>query len=157
VDFGALLLPAALVFGAPESLGTYQKGLFCESVQLIEHVAALAERGANPFRVVEDFNERARRRVCVYADEPEVRGNLVRVVKVIMAAGKHYSIYQTEVSSLGMVTTEVGAIEWRFSAPIIMYTLRVTDPIQAVRSWRSGDGIYNTRKSQDRLPANLHR
>ena len=34
MGIGAYLLQAALVFGAPDSLGTYEKGLFCESVEL---------------------------------------------------------------------------------------------------------------------------
>ena len=53
-----MVLPAALVFGAPVSPGTYEKGLFCESVALVERVVALADRGANPLRVVADINAR---------------------------------------------------------------------------------------------------
>ena len=69
MDFGALLLPAALVFGAPESPGKYEKGLFCETVDLVERVAALAERGANPTRVVADLNARLAHTACIYATQ----------------------------------------------------------------------------------------
>ena len=57
MDFGvgAYLLQAALVFGAPESLGSYEKGLFCESVALVERVADLAERRADPRKIVADI------------------------------------------------------------------------------------------------------
>ena len=58
MDVGALVLPAALVFGAPVSPGSYEKGLFCDSLALVERVVELAERGANPTRVVDDINAR---------------------------------------------------------------------------------------------------
>ena len=38
LEVGALVLQAALVFGAPDSPGTFEKGLFCESVGLVERV-----------------------------------------------------------------------------------------------------------------------
>ena len=80
MDFGvgAYLLPAALVFGAPASPGTYEKGLFCESVELVERIVGLAERGANPLRVVTDINARLGHTACIYATKADVRARTVR-------------------------------------------------------------------------------
>ena len=64
LEVGAYLLQAALVFGAPDSLGTYEKGLFCESVALVERVAELADRRADPVRVVADINGRLGHTAC---------------------------------------------------------------------------------------------
>jgi hypothetical protein len=132
VDFGALLLPAALVFGAPASPGTYEKGLFCETVELIERVAALAERGANPTRVVTDLNTRLARTACIYAAKPEVCARTVRFEKNLAANHSTYSIYQVQVTAHGMQKTEIGDIAWTFSPPLTMYTLRAAAPAQTV-------------------------
>jgi hypothetical protein len=132
VDFGALLLPAALVFGAPESAGNYEKGLFCETVELIERVAALAERGANPTRVVADLNARLAHTACIYAVKPEVRARTVRFEKNIAANHDSYSIYQVQVTAHGTQKTEIGDITFTFSPPLTMYTLRAAAPAQTV-------------------------
>ena len=102
MDFGALLLPAALVFGAPESPGSYEKGLFCETVALVERVAALAERGANPTRVVTDINTRLAHTACIYATKPDVRTRTVRFEKNLAANHDTYSIYQVQVTAHGV-------------------------------------------------------
>jgi len=132
VDFGALLLPAALVFGAPASPGTYEKGLFCETVELIERVAALAERGANPTRVVTDINARLAHTACIYAMKADVRTRTVRFEKNLAANHSTYSIYQVQVTAHGVQKTEIGDIEWTFSPPLTMYTLRAAAPRQTV-------------------------
>jgi len=132
VDFGALLLPAALVFGAPESPGTYEKGLFCETVELVERVAALAERGANPTRVVTDINARLAHSACIYALKPEVRARTVRLEKNIAANHEIYAVYQVQVTAHGVQKTEVGDIIWTFSPPLTMYTLRAAAPAKTV-------------------------
>ena len=85
LQFGALVLPAALVFGAPDSLGAYEKGLFCESVELVERVAGLAERGANPLHVVADINTRLARTACIYTTKLDVRARTVRYEKSVAA------------------------------------------------------------------------
>ena len=87
MDFGvgAYLLPAALVFGAPASPGTYEKGLFCESLELIERVAGFVERGANPLRVVADINARLGHTACIYATKADVRARTVRFEKNVAA------------------------------------------------------------------------
>ena len=132
MDFGALLLPAALVFGAPASPGTYEKGLFCESVALIERVAELAGRGANPVRVVDDINARLAHSACIYATKADVRARTVRFEKNIAANHASYSIYQVQVTAHGVQKTEIGDIEWTFSPPLTMYTLRAAAPTQTV-------------------------
>jgi hypothetical protein len=132
VDFGALLLPAALVFGAPESLGTFEKGLFCETVELVERVAALAERGANPTRVVADINVRLAHTACIYAAKPEVRARTLRYEKNIAANHDSYSIYRVQVTAHGVDKTEIGDLERMFSPPLTMYTLRAAAPAQTV-------------------------
>ena len=132
MDFGALLLPAALVFGAPESPGSYEKGLFCETVALVERVAALAERGANPTRVVTDINTRLAHTACIYATKPDVRTRTVRFEKNLAANPDTYSIYQVQVTAHGVQKTEIGDIEWTFSPPLTMYTLRAAAPAKTV-------------------------
>jgi hypothetical protein len=132
LDFGALLLPAALVFGAPASAGTYEKGLFCETVELVERVAGFAERGANPVRVVDDINARLAHTACIYAVKPDVRARTVRFEKNLGANRDTYSIYQVQVIAHGVQKTEIGDIAWTFSAPLTMYTLRAAAPTQTV-------------------------
>lgn len=132
MDFGALLLPAALVFGAPASPGTYEKGLFCESVALIERVAEAAERGANPLRVVDDINMRLAHTACIYATKPDVRARTVRFEKNLAANQSTYSIYQMQVTAHGIQKTEIGDIAWTFSLPLTMYTLRAAAPTHTV-------------------------
>jgi len=134
VDFGvgAYLLPAALVFGAPASPGTYEKGLFCESLELIERVAGFAERGANPLRVVADINARLGHTACIYATKAEVRARTVRFEKNLGANHTTYSVYQVQVTAHGVQKTEIGYIEWMFSPPLTMYTLRAAAPAQTV-------------------------
>ena len=132
MDFGAYLLPAALVFGAPVSPGTYEKGLFCESLELIERVAGLAERGANPVRVVADINARLAHSACIYATKADVRARTVRFEKNIAANQTTYSIYQMQVTAHGVQKTEIGDIAWTFSPPLTMYTLRAAAPTQTV-------------------------
>jgi len=132
VDFGTLLLPAALVFGAPVSQGTYEKGLFCETVELVERVAALAERGANPTRVVADINARLAHTACIYATKADVRTRTVRFERNLAANHDTYAIYQVQVTAHGVQRTEIGDITWTFSPPLTMYTLRAAGPAQTV-------------------------
>ena len=127
-----MVLPAALVFGAPVSPGSYEKGLFCESVALVERVVALADRGANPVRVVADINARLGHTACIYALKPDVRARTVRLESNIAANHTTYSIYQVQVTAHGVQKTEIGDIEWTFSPPLTMYTLRAAPPKQTV-------------------------
>ena len=110
---GAHLLQAALVFGAPSSPGTYEKGLFCETVDLVKRIAALADRGANPVRVVADINARLGQTACIYATKPDVRARTVRFEKNIAANHSAYAIYQVQVTSHGIEKTEIGRASCR--------------------------------------------
>ena len=132
LQFGAYLLPAALVFGAPSSPGTYEKGLFCESVALVERVVTLADRGANPVRVVADINARLGHAACVYAIEPTVRARTTKFEKNIAANHSTYSIYQVQVTAYPREKTEIGDIEWPYSQPPTMYVLREAAPARTV-------------------------
>ena len=132
MDVGALVLPAALVFGAPVSPGSYEKGLFCDSLALVERVVELAERGANPLRVVDDINARLAHTACIYATKADVRARTVRFERNIGANHTTYSIYQVQVTAHGMQKTEIGNIEWTFSPPRTMYTLRAAAPTHTV-------------------------
>jgi hypothetical protein len=132
LELGAYLLPAALVFGAPPSPGTYEKGLFCESVELVERVAELADRRANPFRVVADLNARLGHTACIYTTKPDVRARTVRFEKTIAANHSAYAIYQVQVTAHGVEQTEIGDIVWAYSQPLTMYTLRAAPPARTV-------------------------
>jgi hypothetical protein len=132
LEVGAYLLQAALVFGAPTSPGTYEKGLFCESVDLVERVVALADRRADPVRVVADINTRLGHTACIYAVKAEVRARTVRFEKSVAANHSSYAIYQVQVTSHGIDRTEIGDIAWTFPQPLTMYTLRAAPPAQTV-------------------------
>jgi hypothetical protein len=121
-----------LVFGAPDSPGAYEKGLFCETVDLVERVAELADRRANPLRVVADINARLGYTACIYAIKPEVRARTVRFEKNIAANYSAYAIYQVQVTSHGIEKTEIGDIAWKFPQPLTMYTLRAAPPARTV-------------------------
>jgi hypothetical protein len=134
LDFGvgAYLLQVSLAFGSPESLGAYQKGLFCESVALVERVAELAERDADPVRVVADINARLGRVACIYTLKPDVRARTARFEKTIAANRSDYAIYQVQVTAHGFDKTEIGEIAWTYSQPLTMYTLRPAAPPRTV-------------------------
>jgi hypothetical protein len=132
LEVGAYLLQAALVFGAPDSLGKYEKGLFCESVELVERVAGLAERRADPVHVVTDINARLGHTACIFTLKPEVRARTVRFEKIIAANDSDYAIYQVQVTAHGIARTEIGDIVWTYSQPLTMYTLRAAAPPRTV-------------------------
>ena len=131
-EVGAFLLQAALVFGAPDSPGTFEKGLFCESVELVERVAHLAERRADPVRIVDDINGRLGHTACIYTLTPEVRARTVRFEKSIAANNSDYAIYQVQVTAHGYTRTEIGDILWTYAPPLTMYTLRAAAPPRTV-------------------------
>ena len=122
--FGALIAPAALLLGAPENAGTFEKGLFCETVALVERVASLAERGADPVKAVADLNRKLDRRACIYAVETDVRAETVGFERTLTANKTEYAIYQVRVTAFGHQMTEVGDFSWKLSHPLTMYTLR---------------------------------
>jgi hypothetical protein len=132
LEFGAIVLQAALVLGAPHSPGTFEKGLFCESVDLVERVAALAERGADPVRIVAEINARLGHSACIYTLKREVRARTVRFEKAIEANRSDFAIYQVQVTAHGFSRTEIGDIVWTFAHPFTMYTLRAAAPPRTV-------------------------
>jgi hypothetical protein len=129
---GAYLLPVALVMGAPVSQGTHEQGLFCETVELVERVAELADRGANPLRVVADMNARLGHTACLYAIKADVRARTVQFEKSVAVRHGTYAIYQVQVTSFGAQKTEIGEIEWTLPQPRTMYTVRAASPAQTV-------------------------
>jgi hypothetical protein len=131
-SIGAYLLPVALVFGAPGSQGTHEQGLFCETVALVQRVAELADRGANPLRVVADVNARLGHAACLYTTKPEVRARTVQFEKSIAVIRGTYAIYQVQVTAYGVQKTEIGELEWALPQPRTMYTLRAAPPAQTV-------------------------
>ena len=62
----------------------------------------LAERGANPLRVVADINARLGHTACIYATKPDVRARTVRFEKNIAANHTTYAIYQVQVTAHGI-------------------------------------------------------
>ena len=123
-----MVLQAALVFGAPDSLGSYQHGLFCESIALIERVASLAERDADPFRVVSDINKRLGRTACIFTLKHDVRARTVRFAKTIAANHSDYAIFEVQVTAHGFDKTEIGDLAWTLPHPLTMYTVRPAAP-----------------------------
>jgi len=124
LTIGALVVPAALVLGAPANPVTLEKGLFCESKELVQMVVAQADRGGDPQRVVRDINIRLGHRACLYATESDVQTYILRYEGDVSANQSVYSIYQVQVTAFGRQKTEVGTIYWTLPRPLIMYTLR---------------------------------
>ena len=92
----------------------------------------MADRRANPVRVVADINARLGHTACIYATKPDVRARTVRFEKTIAANHSDYAIYQVQVTAHGIEKTEIGDIAWTFSQPLTMYTLRAAAPARTV-------------------------
>ena len=61
-----------------------------------------------------------------------MRARTVRFEKNVAANRSTYSVYQVQVTAHGIEKTEIGDIEWTFSQPLTMYTLRAAAPAQTV-------------------------
>jgi hypothetical protein len=122
----SLLLPAALTFGAPGDLtgGAYERGLFCDSIDLVERVVGIADRGGDPQQAVRDINNRLDRRACLYTTHREVFVQLVGFERNIAANHTTYGIFRVRVSALGHQPSEIGDLVVKFPQPLMMYTLR---------------------------------
>jgi len=122
----SILLPVALAFSVPSSPvpGAYEQGLFCESVDLVEFVVELADQGGDPVKAVREINKTLDRRACLYTTRGEVLTQVLSFERPIAANSTTYGIYKVTVSALGHQVTEIGDITWRFSQPLLMYTLR---------------------------------
>ena len=125
---GAFLLPATLLFGAPEALGSYEKGLFCDSIKLVEFVVELADHGNDPKKAVTDLNKSLDRKACYFSTREEFRARVVKFERNIGANQKFYAIYRVELTAFAPVKTEVGHLAWPLTQPRIMYTLREAQP-----------------------------
>jgi hypothetical protein len=128
--FAALVLPAALVLGSPAEIGSYERGLFCESPGLIELVVELTDRGGDPARTVHDINKTLAHRACIYATNADVRALTVGFERNIAANNSVYAIYRVDFTALGRTRTEIGNLVWSLPRPLTMYTLREARPDQ---------------------------
>jgi len=58
-SLGSLLLPAALFFGEPNNdPAAYERGLFCDTVELVKTVVELVDHGADPQKTVREIDAR---------------------------------------------------------------------------------------------------
>jgi hypothetical protein len=135
LQLAAYVLPAALALGAPadfgpRDLGPREKGLFCESVALVEHMVALADRGGDTDRAIAEINRGLDRRACIYVTRAQVRARTVRFERNIAANHTQYGIYQVQVTAIINPGTEIGDFTWTFSQPLTMYTIREAAPGQ---------------------------
>ena len=130
MDFGTLLVPAALLLGAPVSLGHYEKGLFCDRSELVERVVERADRGLDPREAVAQINATLDREACLYTSQPNVRARTVKFEHNVAANHTVYSIYRVDVTAFGWEQTEIGTFAWNLPQPVTMYVLRAARPDQ---------------------------
>jgi hypothetical protein len=124
-SIAALLIPAALFLGEPGSPHTsYERGLFCDSVERVAAIVEIADRGGDPFKAVSDLNRALARKACLYTTNVDVLMAIGEFQRAIAANGTTYGIYEVYISAVGHQTTEIGDLSWKFSRPVVMYTLR---------------------------------
>jgi hypothetical protein len=121
----ALLIPAALFLGGPGNPhATYERGLFCDSIDLVASIVQTADRGGDPTKALNDLNRTLDRKACFYTNDVEVLMEVGPFQRLIAANNTTYGIYQVYISAIGHQTTEIGNLAWKFSRPVMMYTLR---------------------------------
>jgi hypothetical protein len=122
----SLLIPAALSLGAPANVphATYERGLFCDSVELVASIVQIADRGGDPHKAVNDLNRTLDRKACFYTANVDVLMEVGLFQRSIAANSTTYGIYEVYISAVGHQTTEIGNLSWKFSRPVVMYTLR---------------------------------
>jgi hypothetical protein len=125
-SIASLLIPAALFLGEPANVphATYERGLFCDNVDLVASIVQIADRGGDPQKAVNDLNRTLDRKACFYTTDVDVLMEVGRFQRSIAANSTTYGIYQVYVSAIGHQTTEIGNLAWKFSRPVMMYTLR---------------------------------
>src|SRR5438067_1615517 len=124
-SIAALLVPVALFLGEPGTPhATYERGLFCDSVELVASIVQIADRGGDPLKAVGELNRRLDRKACFYATNVDVLMAVGQFQRMIPANGTTYGIYEAYISAVGHQTTEIGDLSWKFSRPVVMYTLR---------------------------------
>jgi hypothetical protein len=122
----SLLVLAALSSGEPVNVPhvSYQKGLFCDTADLVASVVEIADKGGDPYKAVSDLNRTLDRRACLYTTKVDVLAQVVKFERKVAAQNATYGIYQVYVSAFGHHATEIGDLTWKFSQPVVMYTLR---------------------------------
>jgi hypothetical protein len=122
----SLLIPVALFYGEPPNVShaIYERGLFCDSVELVASVVEIADKGGDPQQAVSDINRGLDRKACFYTDNVDVLAEVVKFERRIAANDTTYGIYRVSISGLGHQKTEIGDLAWKFSQPVLMYTLR---------------------------------
>ena len=122
----SLLIPAALFLGEPANVphATYERGLFCDSVELVASIVQIADRGGDPYKAISELNRTLDRKACFYTNNVDVLVEVGLLQQSIAANSTTYGIYQVFVSALGHQMTEIGNLAWKFSRPMVMYTLR---------------------------------
>jgi hypothetical protein len=121
----ALLIPAALFLGGSGNQhATYERGLFCDSIELVASIVQIADRGGDPFKAVHELNRTLDRKACFYTTDVEVLMEIGPLQRLIAANNTTYAIYQVYISAVGHQTTEIGNLAWKFSRPVMMYSLR---------------------------------
>jgi hypothetical protein len=130
----SLLIPAALFLGEPANVphATYERGLFCDSVELVASIVGIADRGGDPHKAVNDVNRALDRKACFYTTNVDVLMEVGQFQRTVAANSTTYGIYQVYISAVGHQTTEIGNLSWKFSRPMVMYTLReapADDPV----------------------------
>jgi hypothetical protein len=126
LSISSLIVPAALFLGTPHgpTLGAYEQGLYCDTVELVQFVVELADQGGDPQQAVREINKSLDRRACLYTTRGEVLTEIIKFERPISANHTTYGIYQVLVGGIGHQTTEIGDLTWKFSQPLVMYTLR---------------------------------
>lgn len=125
-SIASLLIPAALFLGDPASVPhpTYERGLFCDSVELVASIVRIADRGGDPHKAVSELNRTLDRKACFYTTNVDVLMEVGQFQRAIVANSTTYGIYEVYISAVGHQTTEIGNLSWKFSRPVVMYTLR---------------------------------
>jgi hypothetical protein len=137
----SLLILTALHPGNPTTIptGSYQRGLFCDRIELVASIVGIADKGGDPRKAVSDINRDLDRRACFYTIDVDVLANVVKFERSIAAQNTTFGIYRVSVSGIGHQKTEIGELVWKFSAPLVMYTLREA-PAGSAQSKHSAPG-----------------
>ena len=125
-SIASLLVPAALFLGQPANPphATYERGLFCDSVDLVVSIVEIADRGGDPHKAVGEINRTLDRNACFYTNDVDVLMEVGQFQRLISANHTTYGIYQVYVSAIGHQTTEIGDLAGKYSHPMVMYSLR---------------------------------
>ena len=133
-SIASLLVPAALVLGQPANPphATYERGLFCDSVDLVVSIVEAADRGGDPHKVVSDINRSLARKACFYTTSVDVLMEVGEFQRLIAANNTTYGIYEVYISAVGHETTEIGGLAWKYSHPMVMYSLREAPAVHSL-------------------------